>query len=111
MGQPAKPHYGAMGLGAGIMFLFTFARARLYWWPIHSLGFMMGSSYAAHMLWVSAFLGWLTKVVTLKFGGGRSLRVARNFFIGVILAESFFIAVSTILGLAGMKLGPIFLPN
>lgn len=109
--QSAKPHYGAMGLGAGIMFLFTFARARLYWWPIHSLGFMMGSSYAAHMLWVSAFLGWLTKVVTLKFGGGRSLRIVRSFFIGVILAESFFIAVSTILGLAGMKLGPIFLPN
>lgn len=109
--QSAKPHYGALTMGGGIMFLVTLARMRFYWWPVHSLGFMMGSSYAAQMLWVSAFLGWLTKVVTLKFGGGRSLRAARGLFLGVILAESFAIAVSTVLGLAGVRLGPVFLPD
>jgi len=110
-GQSAKPYYGAMALGGGIMLLVTLARMQYYWWPVHSLGFMMASSYAAHMLWVSAFLGWFTKVVTLKFGGGRSLRLARGFFLGVILAESFAIAVSTVVGLGGLKLGPVFLPD
>jgi hypothetical protein len=72
---------------------------------------MMGSSYAAHMLWLSTLLGWLTKVLTMKFCGGRALAVTRRFFMGVILAESVAIAASTVLGLFGTHLGAIFLPN
>ncbi|KPK57444.1 MAG: hypothetical protein AMK73_10145 [Planctomycetes bacterium SM23_32] len=73
--QSAEPHFGSLAFGGGFMFLITLARMRFYWWPIHSLGFMMASSYAAHMVWLSA------------------------------------IAVSTALGLAGVRLGAIFLPN
>ncbi len=109
--QSAEPQYGAMALGAGIMFATTLARGRFYWWPIHSLGFMMGSSYAAQMLWVSAFLGWLAKALTLKLCGGKVLQAVRSFFLGIILAESLAIAVSTAVGLVGPKLGPVFLPN
>jgi hypothetical protein len=39
------------------------------------------------------------------------LRVLRGFFLGVIVAESFAIVVSTVLGLFGIKLGYIFLPR
>ncbi len=110
-GQTADPRYGPMALGATIMFFVTFMRGRFYWWPLHSLGFLVAASYAAHTLWFSFLLGWLTKVLTLKFAGGGMLRVLRSFFLGVIIAESFVIAVSTVLGLAGIKLGFIFLPE
>ena len=110
-GQTADPRYGPMTLGAAIMFFVTFMRGRFYWWPLHSLGFLVAASYAAHTLWFSFLLGWLTKVLTLKFAGGSMLRVLRSFFLGVIIAESFVIAVSTVLGLAGIKLGFIFLPE
>jgi len=110
-GQSAEPKYGALALGGGIMLLMTAARARFYWWPVHWLGFMMGSSYAAHMLWLSTLLGWLTKVLTMEFFGGRALALTRRFFMGVILAESAAIALSTVLGLCGTHLGAVFLPN
>ncbi|MCK4283637.1 MAG: hypothetical protein KAX44_04905, partial [Candidatus Brocadiae bacterium] len=108
--QSAEPHYGPMLLGAGIMFFVTFMRSRFYWWPVHSLGFMLAASYAARTLWLSFLLGWLAKVTTLKFAGGSIFKVLRSFFLGVIIAESFVIAVSTMLGLFGVKLGYIFLP-
>jgi hypothetical protein len=109
--QSAEPHYGPMALGGAIMFLVTFMRGHFYWWPLHSLGFLIAASYAAHRLWFSFLLGWLTKVMTLKFAGGSMLRVLRGFFLGVIVAESFAIVVSTVLGLFGIKLGYIFLPR
>jgi hypothetical protein len=109
--QSSEAHYGPMVVGAAIMFVVTFMRGHFYWWPIHPLGFMLASSYAAIMLWFSFLLGWLAKVLTLKFAGGNVLRVMRSFFLGVIIAESFAIAVSTVLGLFGVKLGFIFLPG
>jgi hypothetical protein len=110
-GQTADAHYGPMIAGAAIMFTVTFMRARFYWWPVHSLGFLIASTYPAHTYYFSFFLGWLAKVLTLKFAGGGMLRTMRSFFLGVIIAESFAIAVSTVLGLAGVKLGFIFLPS
>jgi len=62
-------------------------------------------------LWFSFLLGWLAKVATLKFAGGSMLRALHNFFVGVIIAESFAVAVSTVLGLLGVRLGYIFLPD
>jgi hypothetical protein len=109
--QSAEPKYGALAAGGGVMLFLTIARTRFYWWPVHWLGFMMGSSYAAHMLWLSVMLGWLTKVLTMRFCGGRALALVRRFFMGVILAESLGIAASTVLGLCGTHLGAIFLPN
>ncbi len=109
--QSADPRYGPMALGGAIMFFVTFMRGRFYWWPLHSLGFLMAASYAANTLWFSFLLGWLTKAATLKFAGGGTLRTLRSFFLGVIIAESLVIAISTALGLAGVKLGFIFLPE
>ena len=109
--QSAETHYGPMALGAAIMFFVTFMRGHFYWWPLHSLGFLLAASYAAHTLWFSFLLGWLTKVLTLKFAGGNTLRGLRSFFVGVVIAESFAIAASTALGLLGVKLGFIFLPE
>ncbi len=109
--RSAEPHYGPMALGAAVMFFFTVMRMRFYWWPVHSLGFLMAASYPAHKLWFSFLLGWLAKVVTLKYVGGSMLRVLRSFFLGVIIAESAAIGVSTVLGLLGIKLGYIFLPS
>jgi len=109
--QSAQPHYEPMALGAAIMFVVTLMRGHFYWWPIHPLGFLVAASYVANTLWFSFLLGWLTKAVTLKFAGGSMLRALRSFFVGVIIAESFAVAVSTVLGLLGVKLGYIFLPD
>ncbi len=106
----ADPHFGAFALGGAVMFAATAMRAHFPWWPVHSLGFLMCSSYPAHHLWLSFLLGWLAKRGVLAFGSGRTLRQARRFWMGVIIAEASAVGLTTIIGLWGVRFGPLFLP-
>jgi len=108
--QAVEPHYYAMAMGAVIMFFVTVMRARFYWWPIHSLGFLVASTWVMHNLWFPFLIGWLAKVIVMKFCGGGTLRGARYFFLGVIIGECVVIGMSTLLGLGGIRIGNIFLP-
>ncbi len=111
--NPAKavePKFGAFALGAGIMFAVTMMRMRFYWWPVHSLGFLTGSSWPGQTLWFAFFLGWGLKVIVVKFGGGAALRRTRDLFMGVIIGEAMLVGISAVLGLAGIKVGNLFLP-
>jgi hypothetical protein len=108
--QVPKPSYGGLIVGASLMFALTILRTTLYWWPIHPLGLAVASSWCATQLYFSFFLGWLTKVLILKFAGGQVLRGARMFFLGVIVAESGMICLSTLVSLlTGVRTGYIFL--
>jgi hypothetical protein len=105
------PHYFAFGFGALIMFFVTAMRARFYWWPVHSLGLLIGNTWPMQNLWFPFLLGWAVKAGILKFGRGSILRSARHFFMGVIIGESCVIGMSTLLGLLfNIKIGNIFLP-
>ncbi len=108
--KAVPPQYGALALGAAVMFIVTVMRVRFYWWPLHSLGFLTASTWSAMNLWVPFLLGWLTKVVVLKYGGGGMLRKVRNFFLGVIVGEATLVGISAVLGLCGIKVGNLFLP-
>ncbi len=110
--RSAEPLWFPLGLGGVVMLFVTVMRARFYWWPVHSLGFLIGSTWPAHNLWFSFFLAWLAKVFIMKFGGGTMLKKARNFFLGAIIGEFIAIGVTTLLGLlVGMKFGYLFLPG
>jgi len=108
----AKAQWGPFLMGGGIMALLTFMRARFYWWPVHSLGFLVGNSYPIWMLWFSFLLAWGAKVMVTKIGGAAMLRKARQFFLGVIIGEAIAIGVTTMIGLiTHVKFGTIFLPG
>ena len=92
------------------MFIVTVMRMRFYWWPVHSLGFLTASTWSAQCLWFPFLLGWMTKVVVLKFGGGGMLRMVKNFFFGVIAGEATLVGASAVMGLCGVKVGNLFLP-
>jgi hypothetical protein len=102
---------GGLALGAAIMFFVTFMRMRFYWWPLHSLGFLIGSTWPGQTLWFGFLVGWFTKVMVMKFGGGGMLRTARNFFLGVIVGEALLVGISALFGLAGVRFGNLFLPG
>jgi hypothetical protein len=107
-----QSHYVALAMGAGIMFVATVMRARLYWWPLHSVGFLIGSTWPMHNLYFSFFVAWISKVLITKFFGGSVLRGARRFFLGVIIGEAVAIAVCTIVGLVfDVKFGYLFMPE
>jgi hypothetical protein len=109
--QVAQPSWSGLTSGALGMFALIALRGTLYWWPINALGFAIAMSWCTRELWFSFFLGWLAKVLILKFGRGATLRSGRQFFLGVIIGESLTIGASTLMTLlTGVRTGPIFLP-
>ncbi len=109
-GLSARPHYGALSIGAGLMFALMALRRSFYWWPIHSLGFVVAESWCIKQLWFSFLLAWLVKALILKFGSGGLLRSARTFFLAVIITEIAVVGVTTFVSmLTGVRTGYIFL--
>jgi hypothetical protein len=62
-------------------------RARFVWWPLHPIGYAIGAAWPGIVYWSSFFLGWLAKLLLVRYGGMRVLRRARPFFLGLILGE------------------------
>jgi hypothetical protein len=67
--------------------LFAFFQLRYSWWPLHPIGLLMLFAFAIRRLWLSVLVGWLTKVLVVRFGGARLFASARPFFIGVIIGD------------------------
>ena len=74
-------------LGTAFTFLLYVMRARFWWWPFHPLGFAMGCAWPCLVYWSAFFVGWLLKSVILRYGGAKTFRTFRPFFLGLILGE------------------------
>jgi hypothetical protein len=91
-------------------------RLRYMAWPFHPIGFLVCYSYPLMTGWFSIFLGWLAKVLIVRFGGIDLFRSARNFFIGLIAGEAgaaaFWLVVSLVRVGCGMEYKALhFLPT
>lgn len=56
-------------------------------WPLHPVGLLMMGSWYHGIVWYSIFLGWSIKVIMVKFGGAQAYRIAKPFFLGLIIGE------------------------
>jgi len=74
-------------IGAVLMGILMVMRYRFLWWPLHPIGFTIGSVWLIDQLWLSIFLVWLLKTLILKYGGVRLFRQTRPFFLGLILGQ------------------------
>jgi len=93
--QQVNPYYGSFASGVLLTGFIMFMRARFHWWPIHPIGLLACNSYAAQRIWIPFFLGWLVKMLIMKFSGGQRLRAARFFFIAYILTEILLSGIAT----------------
>ena len=84
---PPNTAYFAMAAGAALVTLLAWLRINFVWWPIHPLGFAMASSWASVNLWFSLFLGWLFKLLVIRYTGLRGYVQFRPLFMGVILGD------------------------
>jgi hypothetical protein len=69
---------------------------------------MAGSGWYPDRMWLPFLVGWLIKVWISKYSGGRMLRHARSFFIGMILAEASIPGISVILRVLSRGGFPLF---
>jgi hypothetical protein len=84
---PSVVNWSWLSVGALLVWLMTFARARFSWFPLHPVAFIISSGYPIMRLWPSFFLGWLIKTLLLRFGGQDWAARARPFFIGLVLGN------------------------
>lgn len=74
-------------LGALAMLLLVTCYHRLYWWPIHPIGYLTAYSSAMRILWVSFFIGWVCNALCMRYGGITLFRKLQFFFIGLIIGD------------------------
>ena len=91
-GQLSQPRYNrpahlmfGMALGAALYWLCLRSPA----WPLHPMGIMVVYTYYGNTIWPSILVGWLLKVLLVKYGGARIYRRAQNVFLGLIIGELF----------------------
>ena len=93
------------GIGAILMGLLTLARHRLFWWPVHPLGFATGTFNIMGYVWFSIFVAWLLKSIILKYGGASLYRKTRPFFLGLIMGQIFIAGMWLVIDFFTGKIG------
>ena len=95
-------------LGGGLVGtgLLAFLQLRFTWWPVHPIGLLMVFSFSMKRVVFSLFVGWLVKVLLVRFGGASLFYKARPFFLGIIIGEALaatgFALLAVILWLLGI---------
>jgi hypothetical protein len=79
-------------LGAMTAIAMMAARSRFMWFPFHPIGLLMCVPWAMSAMWVSIFLGWLIKCLTIRYAGNTAARNLAPAFLGVVLG-TFVMAV------------------
>ena len=88
-----------VGAGALVVGILMTMRTQFLWWPFHPVGYVIAETGAMAWLWCPTFVGWLTKLVTLRYGGMGAYRRGIPLFIGLILGDYVVSSVWSIVGL------------
>ena len=75
-------------VGAVAQFFLVWAQHHWFWWPLHPIGFAIGTGFLTGMLWFSAFVAWMLKATILKLWGGAMYQKMKTFFLGLIVGEA-----------------------
>jgi hypothetical protein len=94
-----------MSIGFGATLLLQIASLRWVSWPLLPVGLVTSYGAFIETAWFSIFVGWLAKVLIVRFGGSSLFVRAKPFFVGIIfgeaLAAALFLIVNAILVLSG----------
>jgi len=76
-------------------------------WPLHPVALLFVGNWYAHRVWFSVLLGWLIKVLVVRYGGARAYRTVRTLFMGLIIGEVvavvFWVSVAGIVAALGYE--------
>lgn len=88
-GGPTESHNRGLHLavGATTTTVLSALRLRFVSWPLHPVGYILTYSYAIKTIWFSVFIGWLAKLLIVKFGGASLYRSVKPLFLGLIMGE------------------------
>ncbi len=89
-GWPAQTHHSLVhfGLGMGITGLLQVLALRYSGWPLMPVGYVAAFTWYMETGWYSVMIGWLCKVLILRFGGAGMFMRMRPLFVGIIFGEA-----------------------
>lgn len=73
--------------GAAVMAGLMVARQTFWWWPLHPVGWAIGSVWIMDQLWFTCLVAWLLKAAVVKYGGLKFYRQVRPVALGLILGQ------------------------
>lgn len=82
---------------AGVL-LFAFLRRRFVWWPLHPIVFVVLGTYQSNTMAFSFLLGWLLKVLVVRYGGGKLYLRLKPLVIGLIAGEMLGAVIPVMVG-------------
>ncbi len=88
LGSRAGPNLGnwiSTGVGGLIMIALMVARHRVPWWPLHPIGFPVGTVVIMGSSWLNIFIAWMVKSFIIKYGGPSLYRKTRPIFLGLVV--------------------------
>ncbi|MBN1674567.1 MAG: hypothetical protein JXR37_26205 [Kiritimatiellae bacterium] len=75
-------------------------------WPLHPVALLFVGNWYAHRVWISVLIGWLAKVLILRYGGSRLYHRARAVFVGLVIGEvvamAFWVGVTIVIAALGL---------
>ncbi len=84
----SNPLYGLWIIfGAVLTYGLLLARSFFPWFPFHPIGLLPALTFPMYVMWFSIFVGWMCKVVILRFGGIDTYRKVTPLFLGLILGD------------------------
>ena len=90
----------AMLTGGAVTFGLMALRFRLPWCPLHPAGYALSlSPWNATWYSTSVLVGWLIKLIIMRYGGLRLYRIALPFFMGLVLGDLMMGAIWSLLGI------------
>jgi hypothetical protein len=85
--QPGRWVLIFSAVGAVFMAILVICYHRIYWWPLHPLGYLTAYSSAMRILWFSFFTGWVCNALCMRYGGVVLFKKLRFFFVGLIIGD------------------------
>ncbi|MBN1867386.1 hypothetical protein JW916_08840 [Candidatus Sumerlaeota bacterium] len=105
--RPLYNQWKHLAIGAGGAGLLQWACIAMPRWPLHPIGLVIVKSSYSDWAWPSLFIGWLLKILILRYGGARLYRgmipLVLGIMIGEIVAALFWSLVPTTLALMGKQ--------
>ena len=78
-----------LGLGGLATLFLVSMRQRFVWWPFHPLGYVAWMGWPTERYWLSIFLGWIVKMLVVRFAGYQAFQRLKPAAYGLILGVCF----------------------
>ncbi len=112
-GFPNRTHSTAVHFTAGLVITGTLQTLALRYsaWPLMPVGYVTAFTWYMQLAWYSLLIGWLCKILILRYGGAVMFMRCRPFFIGIIFGEALaaatWLIVNSLLASSGHFYYPI----